>query len=662
MLMRIGLWVVLVLLISGANLFPSRVYSISSSGLTWGTPDYANLVETLLTPDDSSLQLKLRSIAPFQDVAHFGQNLLNVYLAASHLPVGDQPDWMSASEILQYGRGDCKNHAILLATLIEALYKNTFGNLPTDLVWVQGGGVGQDPNNPGWHVWVLLNLDEIQAVSTDAFSLITKGGTASGSGQEPVGAEPPWSTVVQWIAVNFDSLPNRFGILPSQSILQLNHLYIELEATWGTPIGEFYNKKYPYIEQYLHDQWNSYEYHKSPQVIPPGGGSLQLSSNNWHYGDVIRWSASGLTPNGVVSIKVQASWGVLQFWDTAADAYGKAGYSFTVGTNIPGSGQFIVVDRIRNTFQMATYQLLSSVGSQSGNLGEVKVNVFSVDLVNIGKDPAQQADIGAVISVTFVNAGKTETVFQKTPFNLLADPFSMITLSVSSAPSGYGFANQWDDFGISRHTGPILSYNVLAIVDHKTAAFFNVAQLAIAGISLQLSSTGWHYGDTITWSGHGLTPNGVISVRIEGTWGRLQIWDVTADSSGSAGYSFNVGMNILGSGQIIITDASTGATAQTSFSMLNQQATGPSLQLSTSTWRYGDTVTWSAQGLTPNAVIQVMVRGNWGVLRFWDVTADASGRAGFSFTVGTNIQGSGQFVIIDTGTGNSLTHDYALTQ
>jgi hypothetical protein len=652
---------ILIVLVLGINSIPSEALATSSNGLTWGTPQYASLVESLITPNDASVQQKLRSVAPYQDVAHFGQNLLNVYQAASNLPVGNQPDWMSAPEILQFGQGDCKNHAILLATLIEALYQNTFGNPPSDLVWVQGGGVG-DPNNPGWHVWVLLNLDEIRSVSQDAFNLITNSGPATGTVQEPVGAESPWSTAIQWITVNFDSLPNRLGLLPSQSVLQLNGLYMELEATWKMPIGEFYLKQYPYIAQDLHDQWNSFEYHATPGVIPPGSGSLQVNSNNWHYGDVIRWSASGLSPNGEVSVMVQGTWGTTQLWGTTANPSGVAGYIFTVGTSIQGSGQLIVIDKTTNTFLISNYELLTNVASQTVSPISVRIDVYSIDIGNIGSDPAQQADIGAVMSITFVNYGNTRTVSEKTPFSVVADPFSNIVLSVVSTPSGYRFANEWDDYGVSRYSGAVITLNVLAIIHHKTAAFFNSVQPVSGGGSLQLSSTDWHYGDAITWSAQGLTPNEIVSAEITGTWGTLVLSDTTANANGVAGYSFNVGTNIEGPGQFAITDESTGVTLQTAFSLANQQTTASSLQLNSYTWHYGDTVSWSAEGLTPGAVIQVTVSGLWGSVRFWDVTADASGRAGFSFTVGANVLGSGQFVIVDTATGKVLSIDYMLGQ
>ena len=207
----------------------------------------------------------------------------------------------------------------------------------------------------------------------------------------------------------------------------------------------------------------------------------------------------------------------------------------------------------------------------------------------------------------------------------------------------------------------MFTYDVLAIIHHQTAVFFNTVQPAIGESSLQLSSYVWHYGDTVTWSAQGLTPNGIVTVQIQGAWGTLVLWDITANSDGSAGYSFNVGTNIQGGGQLTVTDQATGVVLQATFSLGIQQSVPSSLQLSSYNWHYGDTVSWSSHGLTPGAVIRVEVKDSGGTVIFWDATTDSSGKAGFSFTVGTNIQSSGQFVIVDTASGNTLSADYTLS-
>jgi len=193
---------------------PQAVFS-ASLGPSWGTYEYGEFAKSLIVPRNSLVQQKLRSIVPVQDAAHFAQNLLKVYEAASQLPIMDKSEedyfgahWMDASEVLRYNRGDCKNHAILLVTLTEALYENTFGNLPRDLVWIMGGLVDLGRGRGG-HVWVLLNMDRVQSVSQDAFNMIRNTPITAGKATVSVGARPPWSRVVEWVTVNLNSLVDR---------------------------------------------------------------------------------------------------------------------------------------------------------------------------------------------------------------------------------------------------------------------------------------------------------------------------------------------------------------------------------------------------------------------------------------------------------------------
>jgi len=333
----------------------------ASTGPSWGTEEYGNFARSLFVPNDYRVQEKLRTIAPIQDSSRFAQNLQSIYDDVYRLPGPNDyekeyfgANWMSASEVLQVGRGDCKNHAILLATLIESLYKNTFGNPPPDLVWVMGGEVELNGER-GVHLWVLLNMDRIQPVSQDAYDLIRGAPPDRGGTDIPIGARPPWSRAVRWIRVNLDSFINRVKSIFPLSIIEDGSFYVELEPYWRLSIGEFYHKKHPTVE--VHDQWNSYEYRKNPRITPPGSGSLELSSTFWRFGDSVSWSAKGLTPRGIISTMIQGSWGSVGFPDIRADSNGDAGFSFTVGTNIGGSGRFVVIDRSTNTFLTKDYTL-----------------------------------------------------------------------------------------------------------------------------------------------------------------------------------------------------------------------------------------------------------------------------------------------------------------
>jgi len=421
----------------------------------------------------------------------------------------------------------------------------------------------------------------------------------------------------------------------------------------------------------LHDQWNSYEYHRNPNVVPPSqGGSLDLGSTAWHYGDTITWSAVGLTPNGAISPRIEGPWGSLWFGDISADSQGRAGFSFVVGTNIPGSGRFIILDKTKNTFLMSDYTITSK-------LGAVTVNIFSVDLSYLGKDPSQQHDLGAVVSVEFVVGGVKGTVSKNTPFSVQVDPFSTIVLTVNSSPSAYTFANKWDDYyGASQYSGTSFSYNVVALVSHKTAAFFSaagVSQVTINVDAVAMDRLGQdptlqpdlHAMLGVDFVVHGLHQSTVIT-----TPGTLKVdsgtsitfsvlnspngydfanqWDDYYGASQYKGqaFSYNVGPS----------NHKTGA-----FFKAYSIPTRSSLQLSASTWHYGDRITWSATGLTPNGAVAIRIQGSGWVLQLWDSTVDSNGNVGYSFVVGTNIPSSGQLVVIDKTTNTALVASYNLT-
>jgi len=195
---------------------------------------------------------------------------------------------------------------------------------------------------------------------------------------------------------------------------------------------------------------------------------LSLSSANWNYGDVVSWSASGLTPNAPVGVLVQGNWGMLQFTDATADASGNVTSHFTVGSNIQGSGQFLLVDK--NTYQ-ALASLPFNMPASTTIASVVSIYVYSVGLAALGQDPSQQNDLGSSIQVTYTNNGATGSVTHTTPFAVQVDRSTTLTLSVVSSPSSYMFTSEWDDYGFTQHQGAGLTVNV-GNSEHKIAAFF----------------------------------------------------------------------------------------------------------------------------------------------------------------------------------------------
>jgi len=239
---------------------------------------------------------------------------------------------------------------------------------------------------------------------------------------------------------------------------------------------------------------------------------LSLSSTNWNYGDVVSWSASGLTPNAPVGVLIQGNWGTLQFTDATADASGTATSHVAVGSNIQGSGQFLLVDK--NTYQAlasAPFNMPASTTTAS----VVSIYVYSVGLAALGQDPSQQNDLGSSIQVTYTNNGVTESVTHTTPFTVQVDRSTTVTLSVVSSPSSYMLTSEWDDYGFTQYQSAGLTVNV-GNNDHKIAAFFTPSARLFYGSVFSGSTNQPLAGASVTASGPGYGQ--LVLTASDGTW------------------------------------------------------------------------------------------------------------------------------------------------
>ena len=234
----------------------------------WGeawTAGFRGIVE----PDNPTVLQKLDSLCPTIDEEHFTVNLLAVYeysmlISYAHdsyvYGVGDY--WQTSEETILLGHGDCEDQAINLATLIEALYKQTYGYIPFNLVWVVVGHV-KTSSGEGGHGWVLVNegllpketIEEIKTVSIwEAMINIFLGGIAQ------------TSDLINEIeaSLNLADLGSRNN--QQLSLFYSGERYFELEPTWNLPISEFYFKKYPYTQVYA--IFNSQGYDTYPDFYP----------------------------------------------------------------------------------------------------------------------------------------------------------------------------------------------------------------------------------------------------------------------------------------------------------------------------------------------------------------------------------------------------------
>jgi len=218
---------------------------------------------------------KLRQITKSFDQRNFADNLVAVYYYVKSLPYyydrdvwGTEEFWATGPETIQKRGGDCEDHAILLATLIEVLYGETFGRdkIPQNLVWIVMGNV-KTSEGSGGHAWAVINLN---ALSSDASSRIR--------------SIPPFRTKVEavigdiisykgetikevWVTFDLAKLAPKQKPL-ALSVFWLGDEYVELESTWGSAISEYFDKAYPYTEVWV--AFNSLQYVNSPQFIPSG--------------------------------------------------------------------------------------------------------------------------------------------------------------------------------------------------------------------------------------------------------------------------------------------------------------------------------------------------------------------------------------------------------
>lgn len=223
----------------------------------------------IIEPTNPTVLKKINELCPVTDEQHFTVNLKAVYNSAMLIPyaydstVYGVPDyWQTSEETILLNRGDCEDQAINLATQIEALYQQTYGYIPINLVWVVIGHV-QTSNGGGGHGWVLLNegllpeetVQQIQSTPiSESITNIIIGGVA-----EVADLISETTTTL-----DLSLLGDKNGI--SLSILYLGERYFELEPTWNLPISEFHNKEYPYTEVWA--IFNSQKVEYNPTFYP----------------------------------------------------------------------------------------------------------------------------------------------------------------------------------------------------------------------------------------------------------------------------------------------------------------------------------------------------------------------------------------------------------
>ncbi|MCJ7505535.1 Ig-like domain repeat protein [Candidatus Bathyarchaeota archaeon] len=169
--------------------------------------------------------------------------------------------------------------------------------------------------------------------------------------------------------------------------------------------------------------------------------------------------------------------------------------------------------------------------------------VYSLPMSYLGQDPesVKLNDLHAQIKVDYVYQGQIRSTTSNAYFDLIADIGSSISFTVTSTPFGWSFANKWDHYGYSQHSGNTLTTTVVSGsgID-RVAAFFNPQ---IVQITVTSSPTGYGFvkvdGSWIStpqvfaWvsgSSHALDVNGLVS----GGTGIQYVWMSWSDGGSSS--------------------------------------------------------------------------------------------------------------------------------
>jgi len=216
---------------------------------------------------------KLRQITKSFDQRNFANNLVAVYDYVKSLQYyydrdiwGTEEFWATGPETIQKRGGDCEDHAILLATLIEALYRETYGKIPQNLVWVAMGTV-KVGSDSGGHAWVIINLS---ALADDASSRVRNTPRLKQVVDIVVRdiILPVWERIEEiWRKLDLTKLADKWQRFTLEVMWEGDE-YVELESTWRSAISEYVDKTYPYTEAYV--AFNSQQYVNSPRFVPSG--------------------------------------------------------------------------------------------------------------------------------------------------------------------------------------------------------------------------------------------------------------------------------------------------------------------------------------------------------------------------------------------------------
>ena len=262
----------------------------------------------------------------------------------------------------------------------------------------------------------------------------------------------------------------------------------------------------------------------------------------------------------------------------------------------------------------------------------VTVTVYSIDLQFKGQDPALQSDLHGSISNSYQGSASTTAYSFQLPVN------TQLTFSVSSSPSGWSFANWWDDYGYGQGNTPSFTINV-GTGNHKVVAFFTYSatfqQSGIPpGITWGITVGGTRRtstGSSVTVSGLGGTVNYSYDSTVPGASGVQYV--CTSGCSGSVSGSATVTANYATLVTMTVSYSVIGDGTSYSVPIFNYVQAGISKQYTLTTSPTAVTVdVGSSWSVTPNPL------SGSGSLERWITTQTTSGTISSAQTIAFTYQ------------------------
>lgn len=230
-----------------------------------------------ITPYNSIVLYKLDQITGKDySITKFGKNLDKVYTYATSIQYQydsqkwNLPDyWQFPERTIKDGTGDCEDYAILLQTLIEALFYKTYNRIPVGVSYVLLGcvDVDYDGKQDGCHSWNIIDASKLPK-EAKFFSIVDTNKKAAPASQLVIVNDISINgTQTAPIEVKYLSYKDPTKTAPLY-LLWEGRKWVELEPTWKKSLSYYEKRGYPFTNVWI--AFNSQEINWNPDIMGQG--------------------------------------------------------------------------------------------------------------------------------------------------------------------------------------------------------------------------------------------------------------------------------------------------------------------------------------------------------------------------------------------------------